>query len=65
MFKKKKKKEAGKEFSNHPSKSGCLDLVPGLELKGLEALQDLVVHTALLGSKQGDNGDGLSRRQPG
>lgn len=42
-----KKKEAGKEFNNPLSKSGCLNWVPGLELKGLEALQDSVIHTAL------------------
>lgn len=32
-----------KEFNNPLSKSGCLNAVPGLELKRLEALQDSVI----------------------
>lgn len=50
------KKESGKEFNNPLCKSRRLNSDPGLELKGLEALQDPVI--------QEDNGDGLSRRQP-
>lgn len=41
------KKEAGKELNSLLSKSGCLNSELGLELKGLEALQDSVIQAAL------------------
>lgn len=50
------KKEAGKEFNKPLSKSGCLNLVP-------ERTGSFARFSDSCCGEQGDNGDGLSRRQ--